>query len=138
MNPAVQALAWADAAGKTTLTLQNPLPVGWAPPGVGDTIYAYGGAVDIIARGELAMCDALGPSRVGGFADPLAPWPDTLTISGLIRVAEDAIDTDGAKLIAEVLPGGATIDGAALDVQGSDNTVNGPELLFLKAVAITQ
>jgi hypothetical protein len=142
INLPVRATNFSDSGGKTTLTLENPLPVGptgapWAPPNTGDTVYAYGPVVATIAAGLLAFCDALGPSRLSGYGDPIAPWLDTLTISGLIRVAEDAVDTDGTKLIREVPVGLATIDGTAADVQASDNSPNGPELLYLSHVAVT-
>jgi len=136
INAPIRAVAWSDGGGKTTLTLET-VPTGWVAPTAGDAIYAYGPVVATIAAGELALCDALGPSRVSGYGDDLVPWSDELTISGIIQVAENAIDSDGAKLIAEVLEGGATIDGSAADVTGSDNTDDPPELLYLSHIAVT-
>lgn len=137
INASIRAVAWSDGGGKTTLTLET-VTAAWTTPTVGDTVYAYGPTVATIAAGVLALCDALGPSRVSGYGDDLTPWIDQLTVSGISAIAEGAIDTDGTKLIAKVLDGGATIDGAALDVQGSDATVLGPELLFLSHITITQ
>ncbi len=121
---------------ETILTLET-LPDTWVVPTVGDTVYAYGPIVATIAAGALALCDALGPSRVSGFGDPITPWSDKLTVSGLTAVAEEAIDTDGTELVAEVAAGGITIDGVAADVRGTDNVL-GPELLFLSHVAVVR
>jgi hypothetical protein len=120
----------------SVITLET-VPDEWIPPADGDEIYAYGPVVATIAAGTLALCDSLGPSRVSGFGDAVTPWSDKLTISGIIRVAEDAIDTDGSKLISEVSPGDATIDGVADDVQGGDTGLLGPEMLYLSHVAVT-
>lgn len=119
---------------ETILTLET-LPDDFVAPTTGDAVYAYGPCVPTIAAGALALCDSLGPSRASGFADPLTPWSDKLTISGLTAVAEDAIDSDGTELIAEVAAGGITIDGVAADIRGTDG-VNGPELLYLEHVAV--
>lgn len=137
INAPIGVVDYADAGGKTTLTLDT-VTEAWTPPSDGDTVYAYGPVVATIAAGVQALANALGPSRVSGYGDDLTPWPDKLTLSGLIGVAEAAIDTDGTKLVDEVIAGGATIDGAAADVQGADNTDDGPELLYLGHVAITQ
>jgi hypothetical protein len=121
---------------ETILTLET-LPDTWVPPEVGDAVYAYGPVVATIAAGALALCDSLGPSRVSGYGDALTPWSDKLTISGLTAVAENAIDSDGTELIAEVAAGGITIDGTAADVRGEDST-QGPELLYLLHVAVVR
>lgn len=139
VNPPIRAVAYADGGGMTTLTLETT-PSTWWAPSVGDAVYAYGPAVATIAAGAQALADALGPSRQSGLADAFTPWEDKLTISGLIAVAENAIDTDGTKLIEEVPVGGCTIDGSAADVEGTDNLflTNPPELLLLKSIAIVQ
>ncbi len=136
VNAPIGVIAYDADLTKTTLTLES-LPVDWALPGTFDKIYAYGPCVPTIAAGVLALCDSLGSSRSSGFGDPLSPWLYKLTISGIIRVAEDAIDTDGSKLIEEVLVGNATIDGSAADVIPSDLITTNPEILFLKHVAVT-
>lgn len=137
VNASIGCVDYADAGGKTTLTLDT-VTSAWTTPTVGDAVYAYGPVVATIAVGIVALCDSLGPSRASGFADEFTSWPDELTISGLSSIAEIAIDSDGTKLIDKVLDGGVTIDGAATDVQGTDDTVDGPELLYLRAVAVTQ
>jgi hypothetical protein len=137
VNAPIGCVDYADGGGRTTLTLET-VTSAWTPPSNGNTVYAYGPVVATIAAGIKALADSLGPSRASGFADDQTPWQDKLTVSGLIGVAETAIDTDGTKLIEEVPVGGATINGAAVDVQGADNTTDGPELLYLRAAAVTQ
>lgn len=137
INGSIGCVAWVDGGGKTTLTLET-VTSKFTTPTVGDTVYAYGPAVATIAAGVLALADSLGPSRVSGYADSITPWHDRLTVSGLIGVAEAAIDTDGTSLIEEVLVNGATIDGVELDVRGADATVTtAPELLYWKHIAVT-
>ncbi|MEO9192166.1 MAG: baseplate J/gp47 family protein [Polyangia bacterium] len=136
LGQVIGVIAYADAAGHTTLTLET-LPDGFVAPTVGDAVFAYGPIVETVAVGSLALCDSLGPSRASGYADALTPWNDKLTISGLTAVAEDAIDSDGTELIAEVSPGGITINGVALDAQGGDGPL-GPELLFLSHIAVVR
>jgi hypothetical protein len=135
INPPIRAVDYSDGGGKTTLTLET-VPAGWQPPTAADAVYHYGPIVATIAAGALALCDALGPSRASGFADALDAWNDTLTISGLIRVAEDAIGSDGAKLISEVVVGGATINGSGADVKAQD-VASAPAMLYLSHVAVT-
>ncbi len=136
INIPIGVVAYDADLSQTTLTLET-LPDTWVAPVAGDAVYAYGPVVATIAAGSLALCDALGPSRVSGFADAITPWSDKLTISGLTAVAEDAIDSDGTELIAEVAAGGITIDGVAADVRGTDGA-NGPELLYLSHVAVVR
>jgi hypothetical protein len=136
INPGIGCVDYADAGGKTELTLDT-LPSTWTPPTAGDTVYAYGPVVATIAAALLNTCDALGPSRVSGFGDQLTPWLDTLSVSKLIAAAEDATDSSGNLLINEVLAAGCTIDGLQLDVEGADATDNPPELLYLSHVAVT-
>jgi Baseplate J-like protein len=121
---------------RTALTLDTA-PEGWFAPTAGDTVYAYGPVVAAIASDILAYVDALGPSRVSGYADALTPWYDTIAISGLIAIAQTAVDVDGTALVREVPPGLATIDGVAVDVRGSDNAPGTPELLYVSHIAVT-
>ena len=121
---------------KLTLTLET-VPDTWITPTVGDTVYSYGPVVATIAAGQLALVDSLGPSRVSGYGDAITPWFDTLSISSISAVAEEAIDSDGAYLIEKVPVGQCTIDGVAADVQADDNTPNSPELLFASQIAVT-
>ena len=137
INLPIKAVAWSDGGGKTTLTLET-VPSTWTTPTVGDTVYAYGPVVAAIADGILDLADALGSSRVSGYADAISPWFDTLSIAGIISVAESAIDSDGTLFLQNVPTGGATIDGVVADVRAADNSSNPPEILYLSHVAVTQ
>lgn len=141
VNPAVgtsKTVTFSDGGGKTTITLDT-LPTGWVPPTVGDAIFPYGPVVLTIATAELALVDALGPSRVSGYGDTLSTWQDTLAINQIARAAEDAVDTTGATLIDRVIAGGATIDGSsAADLQAADASPSqAPELLYASTIAVT-
>lgn len=136
VNQLIRAVAFSDGGGKTTLTLET-VPGGWAAPANNDPVHAGGPVVETIATGILALADSLGPSRLGGLGSVRQPWPDTLTISGIIAVAENALDTDGSKLIDKVPVNQATIDDEEKDAQGTDSTIVGPELLHLAYVAVT-
>jgi hypothetical protein len=120
----------------SVLTLETP-PFDWVLPTAGDAVYAYGPVVATIAADIQTYVDALGPSRVSNYGDALTPWNDTLAISGLIAIAQTAVDVDGTPFVREVPPGQATIDGVPLDVQGSDSSGNPPELLYVKHIAVT-
>lgn len=137
VNDPIRAVAYSDGGGKTTLTLES-VPSTWTAPLAGDKVYPYGPVVATIAAGIVALCDSLGPSRSSGFGDALTPWNDTLAISGIIAVAEQAIDTDGTELIQKVPVGYATIDNIAGDVRAGDGNNGAPELLYLRSVAVTK
>lgn len=131
---------WADAAGKTALTLQNPLPAGWTVPTLNDVVRAGGPIVATIAQALLDYVDSLGPSRADGFADPDDPWEDTCAIARLIEIALDATDADGVtRLAANTVGAGAvTIDGAAVDRVALADVGGAPELLFARLVVVQQ
>jgi hypothetical protein len=78
--PMARCVAWADAAGKTTLTLETPLPPGWQPPSNGDEVYAGQAAIcdpdTGVSRSLLDYVDGLGTSRVSGCQDPGDIWDD--------------------------------------------------------------
>jgi len=137
VNLPVRAVDYADGGGKTTLTLET-LPDNWKTPTASDLVFAYGPIVETIANGIQEYVDALGPSRASGYGDVQTPWQDTMSLNQLVRIAEEAVDTDGTTLVQEVLSGGATIDGVAADVEASDNTTDPPELLYLRGIAVTQ
>ncbi len=134
-NPVVRVVSYVDGGGKTTLTLDT-LPTDWVAPVATNKVYAHGPVVDIIAAGIVALVDALGPSRLSGFADPFHRWNDILAVNQIARVAEDAVDTDGTALIQLVPPGLATIDGAATDIQAADPYVTAPEFIRLSSVVV--
>lgn len=136
INAAIRAVDFSDGGGKTTLTLE-PVTAAWTAPSDADQVCAYGPVVETIAKGILALCDSLGPSRSSGLADAFTSWRDELTISGIVAVAQGAIDSDGAQLVDEIPVGDATIDGSVADVQASDvNAGAGPELLYLSHVVV--
>lgn len=134
VNAPVTVTALTNMGSYDQLTLGELDPT-WIPPTNGDAVYAYGPVVATIAAAILALCDSLGPSRVSGYGDNLTPWRDTLTISGIIGVAEAAVDPNNNQLIQEVTV--ATIDGSGADVQGSDGPL-GPEILWLSHVIVNQ
>jgi hypothetical protein len=99
--------------------------------------------VATIANNALAYIDALGPSRAGGYADTILPWEDTASIARLTQIALDALDSGGVRMAKNIISGGVTVAynggaAAATDVQASDSTVNGPELLYARNIAVTQ
>ena len=120
-------------------TLASPT---WTAPTNGDVVYAGGPAVDTVAAAILSYVDSLGPSRVSGYADSVSPWQDTVEIAQLIRICLDAAASDGTKMLSNILWNGTqalvTINGTTADVQGTDDPVNGPELLYCGHVAVTQ
>jgi hypothetical protein len=135
-----RATAFVDAAGKTTLTLENPVPSGWTAPSVNDVVWAGGPIVTPIAKALLAYIDSLGPSRADGYADPDDPWEDTCAVARLIEIALDVTDSDGITRLASnvSVPGGVTINGAALDKTGLQDIGGAPELLYASLVLVQQ
>ena len=132
----VRGTAWADAGGKTTLTLENPLPTGWVAPVATDEVYAGSGMVKPIGDAVLAYVNALGPSRASGFGSTVSTWEDTISV---FRVAQTALDaTDGSTKVASNLLGTPTIDGVATDLQAQDASGNPPELLAASYVLVTK
>ena len=139
-------VAWQDIAGPATrLTLEDPLPPGWQAPSFVGTEEVYPGGPFVVpcASALIEKADELGPAR-GDFADENDIWKDTLSINNLVTAAENVTDTDGiTPLLDKVLTGGVTIGigpagvPAAQDVQASDNSINGPELLYLSRVIVT-
>lgn len=136
----VRCTAWSDGGGKTTLTLENPLPTGWVAPSVNDVVYAGGPIATLIADELLAYVDSLGPSRADGYADSTDVWDDTCAIARLIDVALDVLDTDGVTALASNLAvsGGMTINAATNDVQGAGDISGSPEMLYAERVIVTQ
>ena len=133
----VRCTAWADGGGKTTLTLEDPLPDGFLGAVVNDSVYAGGPIATAIGDDLLDYIDSLGPSRISGYAATTAPWYDTINLYQLARIALDAADTDGTKYAVDLVAA-PTIDGASLDVQGIDHPTSGPELLYADHVIVTQ
>lgn len=122
----------------STLTLEDPLPTGWAVPSPNDIFHPGGVAAPIIAKAVLDHLDSIGPAR-GKYADPEDIWEDTLyhgycsslatqaTYQGL-RLAKSATTT-----IAVGAGAASAQDVTALDVGGAP----APECLYARFVFAT-
>lgn len=133
-QPTPLLLACTAAAG-AVLTLQSGPAAGII--NVGDAAFSGGPLVAPIASAALGYVDGLGPSRQSGYADPNDPWDDACSIARLIQLALDLKDETGTPLCRNVVPGGVTIDGQALDREAKDTTGDPPELLIAHSIAIT-
>lgn len=137
-----QVAAYQDVAGKTRLALRVPTVDNW-PISIGDQVYAGGPIVAPVASAILVALDTRGPSRISGLADPAVLWQDTVSPSVLSTAAETTVDTDGVtRLVDRCVANGVTIgigSGAlsAQEVRATDDTVNGPELLYAGRVLVT-
>lgn len=142
-------VAWSDFAGKTTLTLETPLPPGWTAPLATNTDEVFSGQ-ELICSGSgvsgavLTYTDNLGPSKVSGLQDPNDAWDDTCAVSGGIdAAAKNALGPDGlSPLIERCLPGSVQIGVgvgalAAVDVRAPDNSTYGPGLLYALRILTT-
>lgn len=140
------ALAYQDAAGRTSIALLVPnatLAGTWAQ--VGNQVYSGSVYVPTIAAAILRNAvDGIGPSRVSGLADRAQIWQDVVGSSTVSTAAENATDEDQiTRLITRCVAGAVTIGiggGGALsvqDVQASDNTINGPEVLYAGRILVT-
>lgn len=147
--PMVRCIGWFDFAGKTTLILETPLPVGWMPPLAANTDDVYSGQ-EFITSGSgvsgaiLTHVDNLGPSKVSGLYDPTDSWDDTCAVSGGVdAAAKNALASDGiTPLIARCKPGSVVIgigSGplAANDIQAPDNSLYGPGMLYCLRILTT-
>lgn len=149
--PMVRCVAWSDFAGKTTLTLETPLPPGWTAPLAANNDEVYAGqelicssASSSVSGNILTYVDNLGPSKVSGLQDPNDNWDDTCAVSGGIdTAAKNAIGPDGlTPLIERCLPGTVQIGVgagalAATDVRAPDNSTYGPGLLYALRILTT-
>lgn len=137
-------VAFNDAAGRTSLALQVP-NVGTFAANVlvGNAVYAGGPIVAPVAAAILSTIDRNGPSRTSGLADRAQIWSDTVGVSTLSTAAESTLDADGVtRLVSRCIAGGVLIGigGGSIpvvqDVQASDNTVAGPEVLFAGRILV--
>lgn len=135
----VQATAYVDGGGKTTLTLQDPLPTGFLAPSVGDLVTAGGPGFTPVAQAILDYVDSLGPSRTG-FASVLGDlWEDTCAIARLNEVALSTEAEDGTRYFSNVaVANGITINGSATDKIGDANLGGSPELLWAEHIVVKQ
>ena len=140
-----QALAYQDAAGRTSLALSVPMVANFdAWVQVGNDVYSGGPIVIPVATNIDATIDANGPSRQSGLADPAQLWQDVVGVSTISTAAENTTAADGiTKLVVRCVAGGVLIGvgatGAmsAQDVPATDNTINGPEVLYAGRILVT-
>lgn len=143
--PVVAVLDGFFNAGKSVLALsvQNPNQF-LADIAIFSEIYPGGPAVDLVAQALLTLVDNLGPSRASGLADPTDSWDDTLGINAIAAAAQGATWTDGVTpVVKRALTGGVLLGVGpagvlvASDVQASDSTLLGPELLAAGRILVT-
>lgn len=145
--PMARCIAWSDAAGKTTLTLETPLPPGWQAPSPGDQVYAGQAAIcdsdTGVSRSILDYVDGLGTSRVSGCQDPGDIWDDVASVSGVMSAAQNTVAGDAiTPLIARCVANETKIGVGAgtpaeQDVQAPDNATYGPGLWYATRILVT-
>ena len=123
-------------SGTKTATLVSGVTLS-PVPSAGDLCFSGGNCVTPVATALLGVVDALGPSKVSGYADSAATWDDTLRVDQLIRATLDAVDSNGAVLAAD-LQTDPTIDGAATNKQAADVDANGPQMLYATTITVKQ
>lgn len=138
-------LGYRDNVGTTSLYLQVSSAANWASwASVNNEVFAGGPIVIPVAQAIDDRVNSLGPSKASGLDDQAQQWEDTLAVTGVSTAAETTLDTDGVtRLVTRCIAGGVLIGigGAAVpiaqDVQASDTTVNGPELLRSGRILVT-
>lgn len=138
-------LAFLDAAGRTSLGLKvSSVPNFAAQVNAGNDVYSGGPVVAPVAANILATIDNIASSRVSGLADPAQQWQDTVGVTTLSTAAETTVGDDGiTRLVSRCVAGGVLIGigGGAIptaqDVTASDNTINGPEVLYAGRILVT-
>jgi hypothetical protein len=147
--PMVRCVAYADAAGRTTLTLELPLAPGFltSPPAAGDKVYAGQATICDAEAGVpaaiLAYVDELGSSRVSGMHDPGDIWDDVAAISGVQTAAINTLMADGltpmlARCVANETKIGVGVNTPTeQDVQAPDNATYGPGLWYATRILVT-
>jgi len=147
--PMARCIAFVDAIGKTTLTLQTPLPLGWTAPNPAGGDQVYSGQELICDPGGIpgavnVYVNNLGPSRISGLQAPNDVWEDTCAIQGGVdTAAKNVLASDGiTPLIERCIVGEVKLavgNGAlaAQDVRAPDNSTFGPGLLYLLRVIVS-
>jgi len=139
-------LAWQDSAGiRTQLALKVSNATSWNTwVQANNEVFAGGPIVDAVAQAILDSVNARGPSRVSGLADPAVSWQDTISLTTVSTAAETALDEDGVtRLVDRTITEGVIINvgfagtAAITEVRASDNTVNGPEILYAGRILVT-
>jgi hypothetical protein len=111
---------------------------------VGEEIFSGSPFVAQVGAAILGKVDSLGPSKASGLNDPAQLWHDTLGITTISTAAETTLDSDGlTPFVDHCISGGVLISilglgpYQAVDVQATDNTINGPELLRAGRILVT-
>lgn len=122
------------------LTLDSAFSVA---PTTGDRVYAGSYFAPIVATNLNAYIDAQGPSRASGFADTVTTWNDYISTMSLAGVAEDSVDTNGARLLTRVPINGVTIaigsgSASVQDYVPPDDYSNAPQLAYAAHVTVIQ
>lgn len=118
----VTAYAENSPSGDSTLTLEEELP---SAPAGGEMVYEAGGATLPVAAAILDYVDNVGPSRKSGYADPLDPWEDSVSIGRIAQVTLNARDADSGDRVCVWSPDvgngvGVTIAVGAGSAAGDD------------------
>jgi hypothetical protein len=138
-------LAYNDNAGLTELALRvTNAPVWQASVFGNNEVYSGGPIVSLVGAAILAAIDERGPSRVSGLYDPAQLWQDTVNPSTISTAAETTLDEDQlTRLVDHCITGGVLIGIGGLavptvqDIQASDTTILGPELLYAGRILVT-
>ncbi|TXH42071.1 MAG: hypothetical protein E6Q97_36290 [Desulfurellales bacterium] len=140
-----QVVAYEDGLSTTSLALIVPSVSNfgtWVQ--IGNDVYSGGPIVTPVAASILATIDAVGPSRASGLADPAQLWQDSVGVTTLSTAAETTTDSDGiTRLVARCIANGVLIGigptstPAVQDVTATDNTINGPEVLYAGRILVT-
>lgn len=131
--------------GRTVLGLVVGNVADWASwIATGQSVYCGGSVVVPVAEALQALVNQLGPSRQSGLADPNDPWEDTLGINAIAAAAQNTVASDGiTPLVKRAITGGVLIGVGPLgtlvsqDVQASDSTLFGPEILRAGRILVT-
>lgn len=145
--PLAECVSFADAAGKTTLTLKLPLPSTWRAPSAGDAVYSGQPTICDPATGAgasvVSYVDGLGSSRVSGLYDPFDFWDDVCSVSGVDAAVKSVLWTDGITPLVSRTIANSTLIGvgsgtpSVQDVQPPDNSTLGPGMWFATRVIIS-
>lgn len=137
-------LAYLDATGRTSLAIRVANPGLFAAfVNIGNQVYPGGPIVSPVSANVLRTINNIGPSRISGLADPAQFWQDVVGVSTISTAAETTLADDGVSpIVARCIAGGVLIGigdqpPVVQDVQASDNTINGPEVLYAGRIIIT-
>lgn len=102
-------------SGSKTLTLETELPT--VPTG-GEEVLPAGSVTTAVATAILAYVDGVGPSRQSGYADPLDPWEDSVSIGRITQVALSARDSVSGDIVCVWSPDVGNATGVTIAVGG--------------------